>query len=100
LLASANHGRPPVGAMDRVGGQRFEPQPHAANANHAASPGGYHNNVEARPEANRSQPYRAEPNRTEPNRSEGNRGAQRPAPQEHSNPEHSGGHPEEHPHHI
>lgn len=76
LLASANHGRPPIGAMDRVGGQRFDAQ--------------------ARPEANRSQPYRPEANHTQPNRE------QHPVAQERSNAGHPAaahpGHAEERPH--
>jgi hypothetical protein len=88
FLASANHGRPPVGAMDRVGGQRFDPQAHPA--------GGYRGATPARPEANRSEAYHGQPSRQE-----GNRGEQRSAPQEHANAGHSEArpsHPAEHQH--
>jgi hypothetical protein len=101
--ASANHGRPPVGAMDRVGGQRFDPQARPPTMNHTAPAANYrNNNMAARPEGNRGEAYRGQPNGGQPNRPEGNRGEQRPAPQEHGNAGHSGGHPnnhpEEHPH--
>jgi hypothetical protein len=108
FLASANHGRPPVGAMDRVGGQRFDPQARPASMNHMASANSYrNNNMAARPTANRAEAYHGQPNGgqpngSQPNRPEGNRGEQRPAPQEHGNGGHSGGghpsRPEEHPH--
>lgn len=94
FLASANHGRPPVGAMDRVGGQRFDPQ---------ARPAGMNHNMAARPEGNRGEAYHGQPNRPEvnrsqPNRPEGNRGEQRPAQHEHGNDGHHPSHPEERPH--
>lgn len=106
FLASANHGRPPVGAMDRVGGQRFDPQAHPASSNRGAvpsRPGPTAGN--ARPEANRSEAYRGQPSRPEPSR-----GEQHPAPQERpagnarsaphpeGHPEGHADHGEEHPH--
>ncbi|MGC2656586.1 MAG: YXWGXW repeat-containing protein [Bryobacteraceae bacterium] len=104
FLASANHGRPPVGAMDRVGGQRFEPQ-HSFAANRPAVASSRPTEGQSRaPQANayRNSPnaYRNEPARAPAARPENNsRAEQRPAAQEHEN----GGHPaphhgEEHPH--